>query len=279
MKKCRKCGMFKHRRDFYKSKKSDDGLGVYCKDCLCVKKRKCAKCGTVRKIYSRSKSLCFQCYKKLHKPTKKCSVCGEWSFLAVKDPPTCFSCYDKYNRIGVCNRCGRKTKIKLKNGVCQFCYHTSRKEKCDFCDKINRIAKKTERGKMCILCYDKLPENIARRFNKNHEASITSTQWKALMDDFDWKCFYCGKALYDKECRTVDHIIPKCKNGSNSICNLVPCCRCCNGSKGYKDLCIWAKEVGLDYKKLQFLKLRIQEKDFDHGKLKKPGRLTKKLQA
>ena len=42
------------------------------------------------------------------------------------------------------------------------------------------------------------------------------------------KCFYCGT---DGEFLTIDHCIPKSRGGSNSIANLVPACRSCNGSK------------------------------------------------
>lgn len=44
-------------------------------------------------------------------------------------------------------------------------------------------------------------------------------------------CHYCGRA----EVRTVDHIVPKSKGGSDRMSNLVPCCRRCNTSKGTKD--------------------------------------------
>ena len=44
-------------------------------------------------------------------------------------------------------------------------------------------------------------------------------------------CFYCGKKM-SRLNKTVDHIIPIKKSGSNNIDNVVICCRKCNNIKG-----------------------------------------------
>lgn len=44
-------------------------------------------------------------------------------------------------------------------------------------------------------------------------------------------CAYCGKVA-----NTIDHIIPRSKNGSDDESNIVPCCKSCNSSKKDKDL-------------------------------------------
>ena len=45
------------------------------------------------------------------------------------------------------------------------------------------------------------------------------------------ECFYCGSKLCNKN-RTVDHVIPKSKNGSSKTWNLVLSCYECNANKG-----------------------------------------------
>lgn len=46
-------------------------------------------------------------------------------------------------------------------------------------------------------------------------------------------CFYCGKEMKNSN-KTIDHIVPINKGGSNCYSNLVVCCRRCNGIKsGY----------------------------------------------
>ena len=44
-------------------------------------------------------------------------------------------------------------------------------------------------------------------------------------------CFYCGRELDDTN-RTIDHIVPVAKGGTNDITNLVCCCHDCNQAKG-----------------------------------------------
>ena len=54
---------------------------------------------------------------------------------------------------------------------------------------------------------------------------------KAGVSIVNESCVYCGKPA-----TTIDHIIPKSKNGSDEASNLVPCCKSCNSSKSNKDL-------------------------------------------
>jgi 5-methylcytosine-specific restriction endonuclease McrA len=55
-----------------------------------------------------------------------------------------------------------------------------------------------------------------------------------------FRCVYCG----NNSDLTIDHVIPKSKNGSNTWENLVTCCHRCNVKKGDKTL----EEVGFTLK-------------------------------
>ena len=48
-------------------------------------------------------------------------------------------------------------------------------------------------------------------------------------------CAYCGSGTDI----SIDHLIPKVANGSNSADNLIRACKHCNSSKGGKDLLEW----------------------------------------
>ena len=48
-------------------------------------------------------------------------------------------------------------------------------------------------------------------------------------------CAYCGSGTDI----SIDHLIPKIANGSNSADNLIRACKHCNSSKGGKDLLEW----------------------------------------
>ena len=45
-----------------------------------------------------------------------------------------------------------------------------------------------------------------------------------------WHCRICGKKL-TKETVTIDHVVPVCRGGTNSIENLQPLCKHCNCKK------------------------------------------------
>lgn len=58
----------------------------------------------------------------------------------------------------------------------------------------------------------------------------------ALGIEFDFKCAYCGKEMFDsvdsyKEWQT-DHIIPASKGGADALTNYALSCRTCNFIKG-----------------------------------------------
>ncbi len=52
-------------------------------------------------------------------------------------------------------------------------------------------------------------------------------------------CRYCGK--FRK--LTLDHIVPKCRNGETVLPNLTWCCFSCNAKKGSKDLFEWLESL------------------------------------
>lgn len=55
------------------------------------------------------------------------------------------------------------------------------------------------------------------------------------------KCVYCGDMA-----EAIEHLIPKCKGGSNNIENLFPSCNKCNLSKGSKTIHDFKVRLHLD---------------------------------
>ena len=73
---------------------------------------------------------------------------------------------------------------------------------------------------------------------KYNENGLSSSEWKNILEEFDYKCAYCGKSIDVEQ----DHLIPVNKGGAYIIGNIVPACRHCNASKGPKNVFDWYKE-------------------------------------
>lgn len=73
------------------------------------------------------------------------------------------------------------------------------------------------------------------RLENNGTYKILEKELKRL---YASPCFYCGGV----DRIEADHIIPVIKGGRHSIGNLVPACRWCNASKGYRLLADWKRE-------------------------------------
>jgi 5-methylcytosine-specific restriction endonuclease McrA len=72
-------------------------------------------------------------------------------------------------------------------------------------------------------------------------------------------CVYCGKRC---KSLTLDHVIPKSKNGKTDFDNCVACCRDCNHKKGSRT----PREARMHMKKrpyqptiFEFIKIRLQQ--------------------
>lgn len=57
--------------------------------------------------------------------------------------------------------------------------------------------------------------------------------YRKLLLEHDPHCTYCGCYISRKKrSATIDHVIPRCRGGTNHPSNLVLCCRGCNDVKG-----------------------------------------------
>ena len=60
--------------------------------------------------------------------------------------------------------------------------------------------------------------------------SFTSKEWTALLEACGHACLCCGNKEPDIKL-TVDHVVPLCRGGVNSIVNIQPLCMECNKNK------------------------------------------------
>ena len=99
-------------------------------------------------------------------------------------------------------------------------------------------------GDRCRACYAKhqtiRAEDDHRTVRRQRERSAPGMNPRArdaLLDR--WKrqgkaCAYCPAAA-----DTIDHVVPLVRGGTNYEGNLVPCCKPCNSSKGWRTVVEW----------------------------------------
>ena len=69
-------------------------------------------------------------------------------------------------------------------------------------------------------------------FNLHATSSAEAKRlWRRdVKEKWDWECAYCG----DRNNLTIDHVIPRCKGGTDFTKNVVCCCSDCNQRKGHE---------------------------------------------
>lgn len=71
---------------------------------------------------------------------------------------------------------------------------------------------------------------ISRSKSFGFKKTFNECDFKAKLEQQNFKCFYCGKHIDYTNC-TRDHYIPLIKGGSDTIENIVACCKSCNSKK------------------------------------------------
>lgn len=67
---------------------------------------------------------------------------------------------------------------------------------------------------------------------------IETAQFGTIGSKSKGKCWYCGDGFSHVK-RTLDHVVPRSKGGSNDLSNLVFACQRCNSDKGSMSLEIY----------------------------------------
>ena len=120
--------------------------------------------------------------------------------------------------------------------------------------------------------YEKTEKSKANRFRKSNkrrakvkEQLIVTIPYQKYEMIFkrDVVCVYCSSVCRSDKERTLDHIIPINKNGSNHYNNLVLCCRSCNASKSDKNVFEWCKSKDYDVPKIVIELLENQKEQMN----------------
>jgi len=73
-----------------------------------------------------------------------------------------------------------------------------------------------------------------RRILANTLNTLTSKEWEDILEQYNYRCAYCGVEFNCELLPTKDHVIPISKGGDNTKENIVPACKSCNSKKNNK---------------------------------------------
>ena len=112
----------------------------------------------------------------------------------------------------------------------EYCRQRDKKYREENKDRIAKYKSewfKTEKGKASM----QRVRTMRRKQEGEIINSLTSTEWQDILEDYRYKCAYCGKEFGVTNKPTRDHVIPISRGGDNSKENIKPACRSCNSKK------------------------------------------------
>ena len=182
--------------------------------------------------------------------TKYCCRCGQdkptTEFSKDRTRKDGFQCYCK-----ACNKAWVENNKKQHAASCKAWVENNRERHMASCRAWQK-ANPEKQAANCKAWQQKNPENIQAYTAKKRATKLgidgphfTPEEWKTKLDAHNRTCYYCGVEEFELEDRLqVDHVIPLSDpNSSNSIDNVVPCCKSCNSRKHNKPVEVFIAEL------------------------------------
>jgi len=199
MKKCNKCGEEKSVYEFYKDKKTNDGLYFWCKACI--------------KEYKDLHKEEMSEYQKIYYQTNKEEIIEKKKVYRVAHKEEIAKKKKAYQQ-------ANKEEISRKGKI----YYQANKEEIS---RKGKIYRKTERS----MAAKRKSSRKRRAFKVSIKENFTTEQETFVKNRFNSKCFNCGST----EKLHLDHHFPLSKGNPLTIKNAVVLCEYCNISKSDKD--------------------------------------------
>jgi len=212
--KCKECG-----KEIWKR-----GNRKYCKECTIIIRKK-----TIADWRKNNPEK----FKKIREKTylkyrKKYIKCQQERYNRLK-PELSKYWHKRYKNIktqGICVRCKIPLSVERRNKKNVMCYACTQKN----IKLQNKLRKERRKHFLCVYCgksiiiqnkYFLCEEHLLKTMARANTGS--SKNWlylKELLKKQNYKCIYSGRELIIGKNASIDHIIPKTKDGENSIENI-----------------------------------------------------------
>lgn len=213
-KRCRKCGEWKDKSEFAKSKKSD-GVTYWCKKCFNAYMREWNKAHP--RSWATDKERERGQKRRLANPGMNAKYASAWS----KAHP------DKV----------REKSLRWRNSHLE----EARAKWHEFIASLP-IGWDAERKRKAYAANPEKAHEQGRVRNQRRRArvlgnggTITKEEWNWLKEFYDYTCLCCGRREPEIKL-TLDHVLPLTMGGKNVIENAQPLCQPCNSSKHNKHI-------------------------------------------
>lgn len=187
----------------------------------------------------------------LEKPCKLCAVVkdisefsptGSFASGAVRHHIYCKPCHSSYRRARYTSDMGHAKYLKRTKLAPEIYAEQMR----------DRRAKKPEQYRAALIAWKNANKDKVRIHdaNKRHRrraalnasgATLSASDWAAIVSFSKGQCFYCGMAFSKP---TMDHFLAISKGGQHSADNVVPACSMCNSKKNNRDAFQFASSQG-----------------------------------
>ena len=100
----------------------------------------------------------------------------------------------------------------------------------------------------------KMASSRRRTKRKSLPATLSHSEWNAILVQYNHSCAYCGKHDTEVGALAKEHVMPLSRGGGFTALNIVPACKSCNAKKGAKT----PEEVGFSIKRFKLTQLTLE---------------------
>jgi HNH endonuclease len=158
-------------------------------------------------------------------------------YIQVSECKICHKLFKQYRKKTICSKKCEEINRKQKNEKWRANPENKKRMRLSANLYKRKVKSSTWRNKEVVV---KEEMKAIRNGLKGKEPRKDLKLLQKRLDYFGKRiCCYCNKQIPDTEYVTIDHLLPICKGGDNSLNNLYCACSECNQDKWYKDFLEW----------------------------------------